>query len=90
MSCRNCNEHYNGCMGYENRKSRCTKRQNILRVKKGVRPLYDIGTISWPLFFNIIYNANYRLFSLFRLGGGSKNKCIVVCLLLKYSLKAAL
>jgi hypothetical protein len=77
-------------MGYQNRKSRCTTRQHNLRVKKGETPLYDIGPISWALFFNIIYNANYRLFSLFRLGGGSKSKCIVVCVLLKYRLKAAL
>ena len=77
-------------MGYENRKSKCTKREHNLRVKKDKRPLYDIGCISWILFFNIIYNANYRLFSLFLLGEGSKSKCIVVCVLLKYSLKAAL
>jgi hypothetical protein len=41
-------------------------------------------------FFNIIYTANIRLFSLFLLGEGSQSKCIVVCVLLKYSFKAAL
>jgi hypothetical protein len=59
-------------------------------LKKGKTPLYDVGHIFWTVFFNIIYNANYRLFSLFLLGEGSQGKCIFVCVLLKYSLKAAL
>jgi len=59
-------------------------------LKKDKTPLYDIGSLSWTVFFNVIYIANYRLFSLFLSGEGSQSKCIVVFVLLKYSLKPAL
>jgi hypothetical protein len=84
MSYRNCNEECKGCMRYENRKNRCTKRENNLSFKKGNTPLYDIGPLSWTVFINIIYKTNYRLFSLFLSGQYSQSKCVVVFVLLTF------
>jgi len=48
------------------------------------------GPIFWTMLLYVIYNAIFRLFSLFLFGAGSQSKFIVVCVLFRDDFKTAL